>query len=415
MVCLDMLRRAGADTALLDCMHRTWPEINWPRPTQFGCGHYPKTEVPKPHLLRDIPRRFSRYGLPLGTVKQALAQLSPPPDAVLITSIMTYWYPGVKTMVHILREIWPNVPICIGGIYATLCPEHAKKHFPDVDAIFCGCLENSNNWERLWGLLGGSPPAIPTGRGFLPALDMYQRPSFSPILGSRGCPFNCPYCASSLLYSGFEQTNFPAFWEIFYSEYRRGVRDFAFYDDALLICPENFLWPFVDKIHANDLQVRLHTPNALHVRYMDMETCKALKKAGLNTVRLGLESGFRDRNDLKLTREQWQEGVSNLRQAGFCNEDIGAYILFGLPGQDESEIIQAVQIARNSGIRPQLALYTPIPGSEMFATAKKHSFYPLEEPLYQNNSIWPCYPGGFSWSEHSRWKRILQGDKAEKI
>ena len=91
-------------------------------------------------------------------------------------------------------------------------------------------------------------------------------------------------------------------------------------------------------------------------------------------------------------------------------DDIGVYILFGLPGQDLGNVEQAVRHVRSFGFRPHLAHYTPIPGSPMFGEACKASPYPLaEEPLCQNNSIWPCVPGGFNWDEARRWKSLLQG------
>lgn len=408
LVCLDMLRQAGANISLLDCLNKGEAGMDWPPSTAYGCGHYPKTEIPKPDILRHVPRRFCRYGRPFDKVKTALKNLTPPPDLVLITSVMTYWYPGVTSMIRLLREIWPNVPVCIGGIYATLCPEHARKN-QEADLVLPGCLENQKNWERLWGIMGQSAPELKKDAGFTPALDLYPEPEFSPLLGSRGCPFNCSYCASSQLFKGFQQTDFYSFKKNFLAEYNRGVRDFSFYDDALLVNPENLLWPFTDMLLQYNMRIRLHTPNAMHARYLDPETCTRLKKAGLVTVRLGLESGFKNRHDFKLNREEWEAAVANLRQAGFRDEDMGAYILFGLPGQKEEEIKQAIYLARKSGIRPQMALYTPIPGSRMFAAAQKHSPYPLQEPLLQNNSLWPCYPGGFTWEEHSRWKKIVQG------
>jgi hypothetical protein len=111
-----------------------------------------------------------------------------------------------------------------------------------------------------------------------------------------------------------------------------------------------------------------------------------------------------------LTKKEWEDGAHNLLEAGFDLDDIGVYILFGLPGQDLNNVEQAVRHVRSFGFRPHLAHYTPIPGSPMFEQACKASPYPLaEEPLYQNNSIWPCVPGGFNWDEARRWKLLLQG------
>jgi len=50
------------------------------------------------------------------------------PDAVFVTSMMTYWYPGVFETIDTIRRVIPKVPVVLGGNYATLCCDHATKH-----------------------------------------------------------------------------------------------------------------------------------------------------------------------------------------------------------------------------------------------------------------------------------------------
>jgi len=416
LACLDMLRTAGASVALLDCLAPTWladPEqgLKWPKPGKYGTGHYPKEEIEPPAPLAFMDRRFSRYGLPRDRVVEALAALDPIPDAVLVTTIMTYWYPGALDILDICAELWPDTPRFLGGTYATLCGEHATEH---ANAhLQQGPLERPDNWSRFWELIDFDMPQQADKNGLSLSLDLYGNPAYSIVLGSRGCPFSCEYCASNALYPRFRQGAAKAVMAGIQSEYDRGVRDFAFYDDALLVNPDRWLWPVLDEIAASPMNLRLHTPNAMHIRHLTPDVCARLKAAGLTTVRLGLETtDFDHRHDVKLTREQWEDGARNLLSAGFALDDIGVYILFGLPGQDLGNVERAVQHVRAYGFRPHLAHYTPIPGSPMFDTACTASPYPLkDEPLFQNNSIWPCVPGGFNWDEAKRWKLLLHGER----
>ena len=50
------------------------------------------------------------------------------PDAVLVGCNMTYWYPGAVEAARVVGERWPGVPVVLGGIYATLCTDHARRH-----------------------------------------------------------------------------------------------------------------------------------------------------------------------------------------------------------------------------------------------------------------------------------------------
>ncbi|NLY41676.1 MAG: radical SAM protein [Desulfovibrionales bacterium] len=404
---LHMLRASGAHIALMDCLDQTWSDIPWPKAHTTGKGHYPKKEIPKPAAIAHVPRRLSRYGHDPERVRKALTELRPRPDLVLITTIMTYWYPGAAEALDLVRSIWPHTPVAVGGIYATLCPEHAATL--GADLLLSGPGENLSAWSALWKLLGCDPPPLPAQAGFGLAQDLYNQPGFSILLGSRGCPFHCAYCASNALYPGFAQSTAQNMLTALKNEYDQGVRDFVFYDDALLIKPGTWLWPVLEWLENKS--VRLHTPNAMHVRYLTPEVCARLKRAGLHTVRLGLETvDFTQRLDSKLSRQEWEHGLARLFEAGFCAEQIGAYILFGLPNQDLASVAQTIDLARASGIRPDLAYYTPIPGSPLFAEACAASDLPLaQEPLCQNNSLWPCVPGGFSWDQARLWQERIQG------
>ncbi len=64
----------------------------------------------------------------------------PRPDAVLVTSLMTYWYPGVTAAIRLVREYFPGVPVILGGIYASLCPDHARSH-SGADLVLTGPWE----------------------------------------------------------------------------------------------------------------------------------------------------------------------------------------------------------------------------------------------------------------------------------
>ncbi len=404
MACLSMFFDVGAEVALLDTLYPMWREIKWPLIKEYGCSGYPRASLPRPWHLARIPRRFARYGLPYDAVKSALERIYPPPDLILVGSGMTYWYPGVISCVRMVRKLWPYTPIVVGGIYATLCHEHALSWL-DADLVIKGPLEEIENWNALWRLLGIEPPPIPS---FKLHSFFYPAPSFSVIMGSRGCPYRCEYCASGVLFPDFFQRDLEEVWSEFEFEVKRGVRDFAFYDDALLYRPEQWFIPFLKRVVDNNIRVRFHTPNGLHVRYLTPEVCALMKRAGFKTLRLGLETThFKSRLDSKLTKEEWDRGISVLKSTGFSSMDIGVYILFGLPLQGKEEIKNSIEFVKSYGLRPHLAYYSPIPGSKLFSVAKDCSFFDLSDPICHNNALWPCYPGGFSWEERSRWKEII--------
>ncbi len=116
---LGWLRARGNEVFLLDSLYEARE-----KPLSYGRWKIGRQQVPKPRPYRDIPRRYYRFGLGPEQTRERLRAL-PKPDIVLLTSIMTYWYPGVLESLGLLREIFPGVPVVLGGLYAALCPEHA--------------------------------------------------------------------------------------------------------------------------------------------------------------------------------------------------------------------------------------------------------------------------------------------------
>jgi pyruvate-formate lyase-activating enzyme len=412
-----LLRSRGCDIFLLDCLDFSSfpPEfsktLTFPKRRDFGRGHFYKERIPKPKPLQGIPRHFRRYGVPPEILVTRLSEI-PRPDLILVTSLMTYWYTGLSETITFLRRNFPRVPIFLGGVYATLCRDHARKH-SGVDHVLAG------PWDpEKMGLLSeilGIPPTEEDG-GFLswpyPAFDLYPKPGYVCVLTRSGCPFSCSYCASSLLTKGQEtRPHHEVVEEVAYWQKRFGVKDFAFYDDALLINPQGHMVPFLKKILGLKISCNFHTPNALHVREIDEEVAELLFRGGFQTIRLGLETSqeiVQIETGGKVTNEDFRRAVKNLKKAGFPGEAIGVYLLAGLPGQRIQEVRESIDFVRDTGAKPILVEYSPIPGTPLFEKAKRMSSFDLEnEPLYQNNSLFPCQWEGFTLEGLRKLKREL--------
>ena len=167
--------------SFIDCLDRSHPGLKKAPPMKAdGRGPFPKEEVPKPEVLRSVPRRFSRYGIPVVVFEEELAR-SPKPDVVLLTSAMTYWYPGVRTVVDLVRRRFGAVPVVLGGVYATLCPDHARAETgadlvvpgPAGAALFAALAAALDSGRFRPGPLG-------PGRSALSCLRPPPRPDLAP-------------------------------------------------------------------------------------------------------------------------------------------------------------------------------------------------------------------------------------------
>jgi len=416
----SLLRGYGFKVTLIDCLDF------YSKRKQYGDGNFFKTWIDKPKPLRSIPKYYSRYGISEELLQDRLSSIEKP-GVVGITSGMTYWYPGLFELVRIIKKSFRDVPIILGGIYATLCHEHAKKNsgadhivqgIGELEGLRLICnltqfnIPQSATCNPQSGLAPNSMPVRQAGElqtNYYPAFDLYSHLDFACIATSRGCPLRCTYCASKMLYNGFRRRNpDEVIEEIEYWTTHYRVNNIAFYDDALLINHQDHVVPILKEVIKRKIRCNFHTPNGLHVREIDEALADLLFKAGFKTLRLGFETSHEEtqvETGGKVENHEFVGAVRNLKRAGYSGDEIGVYIMVGLPGQRVEEAEASIAFVQEVGARPILVEYSPIPHTPLFERAKQVSQFDLEnEPLYQNNSILPCQWEGFTMADYRRLK-----------
>ncbi|MDK2958969.1 radical SAM protein [Aminivibrio sp.] len=366
---LGFLRRQGNRVYLADCIFegRTG-ELS------FGRNAVKKTEIPKPACLASIPRRYRRFGLGEEDFRVLLGRF-PAPDFILVTSMMTYWYDGVFSCIDTLRQVFPGVPVILGGVYARLCPEHAKLSGADMIQTEPMDLDFS-----------------------LPATDLYRGLRYGVLATTFGCPFRCEYCASRLLEPTYRRRDPALVTEDAARQLSSGeVRDLAFYDDALLAGKERHLFPLLETLNERYPGIGLHTPNGLHVREIDDGCAEMLKKSGFQTLRLSFESSdpeMQHRGSDKTSDEEYLAALAALRKAGFSDRQLETYILAGVPGQSVRSVERSIRFVLEHGGKPRIAEFSPVPGTPSFEEAAVSLPALRDEPLLSNKTAYSAYLAG---------------------
>lgn len=94
------------------------------------------------------------------------------PDLVFITSLFTYWWRPVWETVRTYKMLYPEAFIVVGGIYASIMPEHCETS--GCDKVHVGLVDEA---EKV-----------------LPAYDLIPKCKFCVIHASRGCIHRCKFC-----------------------------------------------------------------------------------------------------------------------------------------------------------------------------------------------------------------------------
>lgn len=95
------------------------------------------------------------------------------PDRIFVTSLFSYSWRAVHKAVRFYKDQFPEVHLSLGGIYASLLPDHAARS--GADEIHVGLY--------------------PEAEDMMPAWDLVPEWDGSILFASRGCIRKCGFCS----------------------------------------------------------------------------------------------------------------------------------------------------------------------------------------------------------------------------
>ena len=240
-------------------------------------------------------------------------------------------------------------------------------------------------------------------------------------------PYRCSYCASFLFESKFtlrRPEHIVAELESYVKGW--GVKDIAFFDDALLMDPQRHIIPILELLIKKGICARLHTPNGVHAKYIDQQLARLLRVSGFRTIRLGFEgtsTALQRASKNKVSCRELESALHHLREAGVesgvVNDnsgstwDIGVYLLIGMPGQTVDEVVESIEYINGLGAKIKLAEYSPVPGTEEFRDASRLCQLVIDEPLSHNKSTFATVGMGVDYCTFDEVKAMAKRLNAE--
>jgi hypothetical protein len=365
----------------LDRSHTFYSDKPQYRSDNWGRGKFFSVKIQKPDVLMKVPRYYHRFGLPAEIFVEFL-KTNKPCDFAFIQTVMTYWYLGYQEAIRGLKKYWPRTKIILGGPYAMVCPQHAKNS--GADFVY-GEINNPQH------KVGGFRLPLTNVRGsVLPLWGLYKNLTTAAMKITQGCPFKCTYCIVPLFCDGFSARPIEQAIEELKFLVSLGVKNIAFYDDALLYKSDEVLKPFLRYVIENKIDVSFHTPNALNARFIDEETAKLMIKAGFKSFYLGFESRaeeFQKQTGSKVFDNEFANAVKVLIAAGADISGITAYLMLGHPRFEIQEVEESMNFVNSLGVKIMLADFSPIPGTSDGKLAEK--YVDMNEPLMHNKTAFP--------------------------
>lgn len=319
-----------------------------------------------------------------------------PVDLVGITT-MTPQVKHANMVAEHIKAVMPDTPVILGGVHATLLPEQTLRDFQAVDILVIGegeetivelvsKLEKKGPIADVRGIAfrSNGEVVITLSRPRIRDLDSlpYHHNHYDfdyylhnntfevndrvvSLIVSRGCPFNCRFCATK---------NFWTQKSIFKStdgvidEIRTVMEDGAEcikFRDSTFVVNKKWVYELCDKILKEKLHFKWTASS--RVNLVDFDLLRHMKKAGLDVLCLGVESGSQRMLDFYgkgITLEQTEKAFEICRKLRIKTV---AYFMFGVLTETQEEMEMTYNLAKKlKSTVNYVSLFIPLPGTELY-------------------------------------------------
>lgn len=267
-----------------------------------------------------------------------------------------------------------HIPVFIGGVHATMCPDEVSQH---CDSVLFGLADEtlpelikdfSNN--SLKKIYRQSPEMMFENLAF-PSRHIYEEKSLfaselNMVQATFGCSNVCEFCVQPYVCSGYHQRPVEEVIE----EIKLIEDDYVEFLDPNLAKDETYLKDLCEKLVP--LKKQWFAPMTIGVSRND-ELLAIMKKAGCVEILIGFESvnqdSVKDINKGFNSVADYKECIKKLHSYGI--KITGSFVL-GLDGDDENVFEDTLKFVTESNIDYlRYTINTPYPGTKYFEKMKK--------------------------------------------
>ncbi len=337
-------------------------------------------------------------------------------------SVWTTFAASAFKIASIVKKINKDLLVIMGGPHVSMKHDEVIKICPDVDFLVRGEGEETflELVEKLQGRDGVKIEGLRNIKGItyrrndtlihnpdrefiqnldvipFPAKDLllnsgaYNSEDMGLLMTSRGCPYNCSYCATSIWKRKIRyRSTDNVIAEIKSAIDTYGTHQFAIKDDSFTVNRKRVL-ELCDKLIKETLDINWDC-NA-RVDIIDEELLMKMKAAGCNGIKVGIETG--SERVLKLINKRTT--LSQAREAAALFRRVGihwtGYFMMGLPSETKEEIYQTLKFMKE--LKPDfasLSVYEPFPGTDLFEIGIDKGLVQSDRTLEDFYNISPKY------------------------
>ncbi|MBF0196277.1 MAG: radical SAM protein [Planctomycetes bacterium] len=191
---------------------------------------------------------------------------------------------------------------------------------------------------------------------------------------SRGCPFNCGFCATRVVWDKKVRSRSKdnIIEEIQECVHKYGISTFHFTDE-LFTSNRRRVWELCEAILEMHLNIKwVCTARA---QGLDLETLKLMKRAGCHEISFGIESGNQtmlNSIDKHLDLKKAADIISLTKKAGIITH---ATYMFGYIGETEQTMQETLDFAKSLNTHVAgFFIASPLPGTPLYEEASQKGY-----------------------------------------
>jgi len=320
------------------------------------------------------------FGLSAKEIKKRIYDYDP--DFVGVSCLMTAQERNCLAVCRLAKTANTKCITVVGGCHASVFAEELIKKW-EVDNVVIGegeqaMLDIVQGKDR--GIVKKIPIDIRTipwpARDLLP-MEKYLEINmpeniFSPnnrvtqMVSSRGCPFNCVFCATTNFHGNWRGRDpVDVYAEARYLKVKYGIEEINFIDENLVLQKER-----TKEIMGmlSSLNIAWSNPGGIWIDGLDNDILDLMKRAGCYQLTFPVESFNQDVLEEVINKPLKVERVKGLVE--HCHKlgiDVHAFFVVGFPEQTKDMMESDFKIAKATGFdSASFHIITPLPGSRIY-------------------------------------------------
>ncbi len=203
-----------------------------------------------------------------------------------------------------------------------------------------------------------------------------KKKRIAPIVLTRGCPFECNFCAASRISGKKIRHRNPenAIEEIRLLKSEYNIEEIHIMDDGLTV-ERSYIQSFCEMLISQKIGIFWACPNGVRLDSLDKELIQLMERAGCYSISVGIESGVQRVLQLMnkhVTLEKIKEEIDLIKRNSLIR--ITGFFVMGYPGETLKEMHQTINFACNLQIdRANFFNFTPFPGTAVYKQIKFES------------------------------------------